>query len=412
MKNFKKILSILLALLIVAGVWSIGFLAGVNRGWQTHLPSPFEKILNREEPVDLPPGDMSIFWETWKVILQEYVNRKNLDTNEMIEGAAKGLVESLNDPYSEFLNAEENKALSQELTGEFFGVGMEISRKEGNIVIVSPLPDTPAAKSGLQPNDIILKINGQDATKLTSQEAANLIRGPQGTQVVLTIYRPNWNEAREITLTREKIVIPSLKWQMLDHQIAYLKIYSFNQSLAFDFYQAALQIISNQPRGLIIDLRNNPGGYLDSVVNISGWLLSKGSIVLKEDFGDNNIKISRASGTGILKDIPTVVLVNEGTASASEILAGALRDNRGVKLIGTKTFGKGSVQELVSLKDNNSVKITIAKWLTPNGTIIESNGLTPDIEIKNDEELSTYGQINIDKDKQLQAAIMELQKEL
>lgn len=412
MKNFKKIISIISALLIIAGVWSVGFLAGTKLGWQTNLPSPFEKIINRQEPADLPPGDMSVLWETWRVILEKYVNRDKLDTKTMIEGAAKGLVESLNDPYSEFLNAEENEALSQELTGEFFGVGMEISRKEGSIVIVSPLPDTPAEKSGLQPNDIILKINNQDATKLTSQEAATLIRGPQGTQVVLTIYRPSWNEAREITLTREKIVIPSLKWQMLDHQIAYLKIYSFNQFLNFDFYQTVLQIISNRPRGLIIDLRNNPGGYLDSVVNISGWFLSKGSIVLKEDFGNNDLKISRATGTGTLKDIPTVVLVNEGTASASEILAGALRDNRGIKLIGTKTFGKGSVQELVGLKNNNGVKITIAKWLTPNGTIIEGNGLTPDIEIKNDEELSTYGQINIDKDKQLQAAIMELQKEL
>ncbi|NMB92137.1 MAG: S41 family peptidase [Parcubacteria group bacterium] len=412
MKNWKKIITIVLAVMIIIGVWAIGFLAGTKLGWQTNLPLPFEKIINREKPADLPPGDMGVLWETWRVILEKYVNRDNLDTKTMIEGAAKGLVDSLGDPYSEYLNSEENEALSQELTGEFFGVGMEISRKDNSIVIISPLPDTPAEKAGLKPNDVILKIDGKDATKISSQEAANLIRGPQGTSVVLTIFRPDWNEAREITLIREKITIPSLKWQMLDNQIAYLKIYSFNQSVSFDFYQTVLQIIANRPRGLILDLRNNPGGYLESVVNISGWFLPRGSIILKEDFGNEDIKITRATGNAALKDIPTVVLVNEGTASASEILAGALRDNRNIKLIGTKTFGKGSVQELVNLKEDGSVKITIAKWLTPNGTLIEGNGLTPDVEIASEKELFTYGQLNINTDKQLQAAINELQKEL
>jgi carboxyl-terminal processing protease len=278
-------------------------------------------------------------------------------------------------------------------------------------VVVSPLPGTPAETAGLQPNDIILKIDKQETNDLSSQEAANLIRGPKGTTVTLTIYRPAWNEAKEIKLVRDKIVVPSLKWQMLDDnivlnkRIAYLRIYSFNQPLTFDFYQAAFQIINANPEGLIIDLRNNPGGYLDSVINIGGWLLPKGAIVLKEDFGNSEVKIYRANGNGLLKDIPTVVLVNEGTASASEILAGALRDERGIKLIGIKTFGKGSVQELVSLENDNSLKITIAKWLTPNGTIIQDNGLIPDVEIKNEEDLGSYTQINLEKDKQLGKAL-------
>ncbi len=412
MKKFTKILSVVLAVVIIAGVWFVGFLNGIKWGWEINLPSPFEKIINKEAPVDLPTGDMNVLWETWRVILSKYVNRGQLNTQTLIEGATKGLVESLGDPYSEFLNAKENEALSQELTGEFFGVGMEISQKNGNIVIVAPLPGTPAEKADLQPNDIILKIDNHDATKLNTQEAANFIRGPEGTKVVLTVYRPSWNAAKEVSLTREKITIPSVKWQMLDNNIAYLKLYSFNQPLVFDFYQAALQIFSNHPQGLIIDLRNNPGGYLDAVVNISGWFLPKGSIILKEDFGNNEVKITRATGTSTLKDIPTVILVNEGTASASEILAGALRDNRQIKLIGTKTFGKGSVQELVALENNNSVKITIAKWLTPNGTVIQDNGLTPDIEIKNTEELATYTNINLEKDVQLQTAIRQLTESL
>ena len=409
MKKSKKILLIIIAILLLSSVWFFGFFEGANWGWKANLPSPFEKILNKEKPAEIPPGDMAIFWETWKVILQKYVNRQDLETSNMIEGATKGLVESLGDPYSEFLNAKENEILSQELSGEFFGVGMEISKKNNAIVVVSPLPGTPAEKADLQPNDIILKIDGRETSDLSSQEAANLIRGPKGTTVTLTIYRPSWNEAKEVKLVRDKIVIPSLKWQMLDNNIAYLRIYSFNQPLTFDFYQAAFQIINAKPGGLIIDLRNNPGGYLDSVINLGGWFLPKGAIVLKEDFGNSEVKIYRANGNGLLKNIPTVVLINEGTASASEILAGALKDERGIKLIGVKTFGKGSVQELVSLENNNSLKITIAKWLTPNGTIIQDNGLTPDIEIKNEEDLGSYTQINLEKDKQLQTAITELQ---
>ena len=217
MRKEKKILLIIIAVLILSGIWFFGFFEGVNRGWKIHLPSPFEKILNREKPTEIPPGDMAIFWETWKVILQKYVNRQNLDTSKIIEGATKGLVESLGDPYSEFLNAKENEALSQELSGEFFGVGMEIGRKNNTIVVVSPLPGTPAEKADLQPNDIIFKIDNLETSNLSSQEAANLIRGPKGTTVTLTIYRPSWNEAKEIKLVRDKIVVPSLKWQMLNN---------------------------------------------------------------------------------------------------------------------------------------------------------------------------------------------------
>ncbi|MGC8651036.1 MAG: S41 family peptidase [Minisyncoccia bacterium] len=405
MKKIKQIIAIVAAVLIISGVWVVGFFIGTEWGWNAHLPSPFNKIINREKPAELPSGDMSIFWDTWKVILQKYVNRQDLNTNQMIEGATKGLVDSLGDPFSEFLNADETNALSQELTGEFFGVGMEISRKDNAIVVVSPLPNTPAEKAGLQPNDIILKINNQETSNISSQEAANLIRGPQGTTVTLTIYRPSWNEAKEVKLTREKITVPSLQWQMLNNNIAYLRIYSFDQPLELNFTQAALEILQANPKGLIIDLRNNPGGYLDSVVNISGWLLPKGAIVLKEDFGNDNVTIYRATGNGLLKDIPTVVLVNEGTASAAEILAGALRDERGIELIGAKTFGKGSVQELVPIINKDSVKITIAKWLTPHGTIIQNNGLTPDKEVKNAAEIGSYSKIDLEKDTQLQAAL-------
>jgi len=407
-KNFKKIVEIILGILIISGVFLLGFLNGTRWGWQTHLPPIFEKIANREKPADLPPADMKIFWDTWRVITEKYVYRDKLDTQKMIEGATKGLVNSLDDPFSEFLTPEENKALNEELNGEFFGVGMEIAKKDNNIVVVSPLPDSPAEKAGILPNDVILKIDGQDTSEMSTQKAANLIRGPKGTTVVLTIFRPSTNETKEIKLIRDKITVPDLSFKQLDNGIVYLRIYTFNSSLILDFSEAALKIRALNPKGIILDLRNNPGGYLDSVVNISGWFLDKGDIIVREKYSDGKEKIDRSTGPSLLRDIPTVVLVNDGTASAAEILAGALRDNRQIPLIGEKTFGKGSVQELVTLENNYSVKITIAEWLTPNGTIIQKNGLTPDIIVKNKEKNGTYAQLDLVNDLQLLKAIEKI----
>jgi len=410
-KICKKICLIILVLICFSSIWVLGFSQGTNWGWKSNLPSPFEKIINKEKPLEVSEADMSIFWDTWKIALEKYVSRDGLDAQEMILGATRGLVESLEDPYTEFLNTEQTKDLSEELSGEFYGVGMEIGRRDGFLVVIAPLPDTPAEEAGLKANDNIIKIDETETINLSSFEASKLIRGPEGTKVILTIYRSSWDETKKIELIRSKISIPSVKWEKIDNNIAYLKIYNFNQPLTLDFYRTALEIALAKPQGIIIDLRNNPGGYLEAVVDISGWFLGKGDIVLKEDFGHDEIKLFRVRiGQALLKDIPTVVLINEGTASASEILAGALRDNRGVKLIGEKSFGKGSVQELISLKDGNSVKMTISRWLTPNGTIIQDNGLVPDVEVKMEEELGSFSKIDLEKDNQLKTAIAELQK--
>ena len=410
-KKFKKIGLIILSLALLIGIWILGFIQGSNWGWQANLPSPFEKVINKEAPPTVPASDMSIFWETWQVVLEKYVDRQNLNPEEMIIGATKGLINSLKDPYSEFLTVEQTQELSTELSGEFSGVGMEITKRDGYLVIVSPLPNTPAERAGLKPNDIILTIDDTEAMNLSATEASQLIRGEAGTSVKLTVYRSTWNEAKTIELIRENIFIPSVSWEKLENNLAYLKIYNFNLPVTMDFYKVALEISSAKPKGLIIDLRNNPGGYLDSVVDISGWFLSRGDIILKEDFGNGEVKVFRVSlGQSLLKNIPTVILVNEGTASAAEILAGALRDNRGIQLIGTKTFGKGSVQELIYLKDGSSIKLTISRWLTPNGTIIQDNGLEPDIMVKNEEDFGAYAKIDLEKDKQLQRAIETILK--
>lgn len=408
---WKKIKIIIAGLLFFLAVFNLGFFLGANWGWKANLPSPFANLINKSKPADLPEGDMSIFWDTWKVILEKYVGRHNLETNLMIEGATKGLVESLADPYSEFLNLKETTDLTEELAGQFEGIGAEIERKEGFLIIVTPLKNSPAEKAGLQPEDRILKIDDKETFNLTLTEAVKLIRGPKGTIVTLTIYRPIWGETKEIKIIREKIDIPSLKWQMLPEKFVYLRIYNFNEPILFNFYREAVEIITAKPKGIILDLRNNPGGYLNTAIAICGWFFPKGEIILKEDFGEGEIKIYRSYGNALLTNIPIVVLINKGTASASEILAGALRDNRKVKLIGETSFGKGSVQELVSLKKGGSIKITIAKWLTPKGTIIKE-GLKPDIEIKMEKIPGTYADISLAEDTQLQKAIEILKEEI
>jgi carboxyl-terminal processing protease len=409
----KKILFIFLGFLIVSGSFTGGFLYGSRYGWKLNLPDPFNKIIKKEKPQELPPADMSIFWETWKKILEKYVDREKLNPQKNIEGATRGLVDSLDDPFSEFLNAEETKALKEDLTGEFFGIGMEISKKDGAIVVITPLPNSPAEKAGILPGDQIIKVDEKETLKISTTEVVKLIRGPKGTKVKLTIYRPSLNKTLDFELVRDKITIPSFSYQFLDDNIAYLKFYNFNQPLLLEFYLNSFDILARNPKGLIIDLRNNPGGYLEIVVDIAGWFLKKGDVILKEDLGDNNIKLYKNDADGDFRNIPTIVLINKGTASASEILAGALRDNRGVKLVGEKSFGKGSVQELVSLSNNNSLKITIAYWLTPKDHLINKNGLEPDVIVENPEEnIGTYNKLNIEKDLQLQKALEILKEEI
>jgi len=407
-KKLGKITSTFVPLVILIVIaFYLGFWEGSKIGYQAHWPKPLEKILNKNKPVDIPAGDMSIFWEVWQNILAKYVGRANLNTQQMIEGATSGLVESLKDPYSEFMNATITKDFQQELSGSFEGIGVEIAKRDGLITVVAPLKGSPAEKEGILAGDRIIKINDQDAQNMSLTEAVTLIRGKKDTTVKLTIFRPNTSQTLTFNLVRERINIISCDWQMMENQIALLKIYNFNQDVLSQFYQTAIQIYQAKPKGIILDLRNNPGGYLEAATEISGFFLEKGDIIVKEDFGNGeNQKIYRASGNAIFSQTPTVVLINEGTASAAEILAGALADNRQIKIIGMPSFGKGSVQELVPLNQGNSLKITVARWLTPHNKQINEKGIKPDYEVKlpKDVTLGTYEQINWEKDAQLKKA--------
>lgn len=349
--------------------------------------------------------DFSLFWEAWQTLENKYVNQNGFDVQEMIYGAISGMVDSLGDPYTIFLDPDDNKRFIEDVQGSFEGVGMEIGIRNNQLQVIAPLEGTPAQKAGLKSGDKILKVGDVFTSNLSLEEIVDLIRGPRGSKVVLTVYHDSWEETKEISIIRETIEVPSLKLEFLDDNIAHLSLYRFSAKASVDFREMVDQLLKSDANGIILDLRNNPGGYLQVAQEISGYFLEKGQVVTIEDFGDGEQKEYLATGNSRLIEYPIVILINGGSASGSEILAGALRDNRGVLLIGEKSFGKGSVQELENLSGGSSLKITVAKWLTPNGDHITDKGLEPDIAVE-----LTREDIDSEIDPQLEKAIEKIKE--
>ncbi len=335
-------------------------------------------------PICAPENvDLSLFWDAYYKLQKNFVDPEKLDTQKIIYGAISGMAKSLDDPYTSFFDPTEAKRFEQDLSGSFDGIGVEVGLKKNQLTIISPLKNTPGQKAGLKAGDIIIKIDGKSTYDMSIEEAVNLIRGKNGTEVTLTIFRDGWKDTKDIKITRSTIDIPSIDWELKDENIAYIHIYLFDQSLSSKFNKIALEILTSPAQKIILDLRNNPGGYLEVSQDIAGWFLKKGQVVTIENFGkDKDKKYYKAEGNANFSEYPMVVLINQGSASASEILAGTLRDNRNIKLIGEKSFGKGSVQKVLELRDSSMLKITIAKWLTPNGNSISEVGLTPDIKVE------------------------------
>jgi len=383
--KFKKILlSISLIILVIVSA-GLGFYFGKTQC----------KICQPEEI------DFSLFWEAYHKLQEKFVDKGKFDIQKIIYGAISGMVKSLEDPYTVFLKPEETKRFIEDVKGTFEGVGMEIDIRKGQLQVISPLEGTPAQRAGLRAGDKIIKIDDKPTMDMTIEEAVNLIRGPKGSEVTLTIFREEWEKTKEIKIVRAVIEVPSLKWEIKNENIAYLKLYQFSEKASFDFRIAAIEILASPCQKIILDLRNNPGGYLEVAQEISGWFLKRGEIVVIEDFGARKERnIYKAQGNASLVGFPVVILINQGSASGSEILAGALRDNRDILLIGEKSFGKGSVQELERLSEGSSLKITVAKWLTPKGELITDKGLEPDIKLEMTEEDYEEG-----KDPQLDKAI-------
>lgn len=369
--------------LILAVVLGTGFAGGVFFERSNGSAGNPVKILLNKDLGQPNYVDFSLFWDSWNSLHNKYVDQNALDTQKLLYGAIQGMVDSVGDPYTVFFEPPQSKKFQEEISGSFGGIGIEIGKREGTLTIIAPIKDTPAYKAGLQAGDKIVKIDGKTTADLSIEEAVNLIRGKRGTPVILTV-TSNGANAREVKIIRDTIKIPTVEWQMLEsngRKIAYVQLFTFNQNVDSEFKKAAQEILNSEAERLIIDLRNNPGGLLDSAVNIAGWFLDKDQIVTVEAFGNGSKNEFKSSGNGSLEIYPTAIIINGGSASASEILAGALRDNKGIKLVGEKTFGKGSVQELQKFKDGSSLKITIAKWLTPSGTSISDKGIEPDIKL-------------------------------
>jgi len=404
-----KILNIILICFSILALVGSGFFLGFNLGKKTSKIINVYGISNIDNKTS---ADFGIFWETWSAIHQNYLRDSEVPEKERVYGAVQGLVRSLGDPYSEFFKPEDAKKFEEDVWGSFGGIGAEIGSKDGFIVIVAPLKNTPAERSGLKPKDKILMIDSTSTEGMSVAEAVKLIRGPAGSEVKLTILREKEDKPREIKIIREIIQIPTLDYEVKDNALI-VKLYSFNPNAEELFYKAVVDgFLKQKAQGLILDLRNNSGGFLDIAVDLAGWFLKKGTLVVKEVTREKNNRGNNhlANGNGALKDIPVVVLVNKGSASASEILAGALQIQRGVKLVGEETFGKGTVQRLIKLSDGSSLKITVANWVLPNGQILEGNGLKPDIEVKtNNEEQDNKDTKN---DPQLQKALEVIKEEI
>ncbi len=355
---------------------------------------------------DVKESDFKVFWDVWKLIDDKFPGSSEVESQDRFYAATKGLVDSLGDNYSSFFDPEEAKFFNQNLSGEFGGVGMEVGMREGNIVVIAPLKDSPAAKAGILAGDYVLEADGVSLADMTIDEAVGIIRGEVGSDIVLTIFREGDDKSKEITITRDTIKVPTIETSIKDDTFI-IELYSFSENSPKLFREALQEFIDSKTPHLILDLRGNPGGYLEASRDMASWFLPEGKVVVTENYADGHDVIHRSKGYDVFNDnLKFVILVDGGSASASEILAGALSDHGIAKIVGTQTFGKGSVQELVPIKGGGSLKITVAKWLTPEGNSISENGLTPDVEIK-----ITSEDIENGEDPQLDKAI-EVVKDL
>ena len=325
----------------------------------------------------------------------------------MLYGSIKGMVGALGDPYSGFMDPEETKDFQTDMHGSFEGIGAELGMKDGVLTIIAPIEGMPAERAGLRSGDKIIKIDEEIASDLTIDEAVKKIRGPKGTEVKLTILREGAQSTQDISITRDTIEIESVIYEKFEGGVGYLRIARFAEDTASEFDKAVSMIIADNIKGIIVDVRNNPGGYLDRAVTMISRFVPKGDVVVWEKGRDGNMIPTKAEGGDSLGDVPVIILINEGSASASEIMAGALRDIKKSLLIGKKSFGKGSVQKLEDFGDGSSLRITIAKWLTPSGQSIHEAGLDPDIEV----EITNEDYEN-ERDPQKERAIEEIEKQI
>jgi len=393
-RNNKKLRQFLFITILIAFIFFLGMMAGRTRTYRLSIPGD-----SGVENFDID-ADFSLFWDTWEIVRDKYKDVDSVNDQNMVYGATDGLIDALGDPYSEFFRPVDGKRFLDDISGSFEGIGAEIGIKDGVLTIIAPLEGTPAKKAGLESGDSVMQIDGEMTMDLSIEGAVQMIRGKRGTKVVLTVIKSD-GQKEDISITRGVIKVPAITLEVLpETDIAYIRVFSFTQDLSQDFNDIAQKTLRSSAKKIILDMRDNPGGYLEVAVDIAGWFLEDGDVAVIERRGKNDNQEYKTSGPSIFKDWPIVVLINKGSASASEILAGALRDNLGSVVVGETSFGKGSVQEMVSIGDGAYVKLTVADWLTPEGVSISEAGIEPDIIVEMGD-----GELEDGEDLFLQAAI-------
>lgn len=399
------IAQVALSFILIMAIFGLGFYAGRNE-----RPTASIDIKNTTNEVD-EQADFAPFWKAWEKLEEKFTPASStvpkISDQEKIWGAIGGLAASYGDPYTTFFPPVESKMFNEEISGSFNGVGMEIASQDGMLTVVAPLKGTPADRAGVKPGDKIIQIEDKPSAKMPVDEAISLIRGEAGTSVTITFAREGAADLLVKTIFRELIAIPTIETRLLPSGIFVIELYSFSEHSPDLFRTALREFVESKSDKLILDLRNNPGGYLEAAVSMASWFLPTGKVVVTEDFGGKRESIiHRSRGYDIFNDnLKFAILVNEGSASASEILAGALSEYDKAILVGAKTFGKGSVQELVDITKDTSLKVTVAHWLTPLGVSISEGGLKPQIEVK-----ITPEDVKAGKDPQLDRAIQFLLK--
>lgn len=404
-KNGNKLLGSTLAILLILAAFFSGVQIGKGGMSSLSLEAGLFSFFGGPSATPDSEADLQEFWRVWNLMDEKFVATKATttpDSLEKIQGAIAGLVDSFGDPYTVYLPPAEAEQFAEDISGNFSGVGMEVGLRDDLITVIAPLPETPAERAGIRSGDVITKINGESTENMSVDQAVRLIRGEEGTEVALTIYREGETEFLEKKITRAVINIPTLKTE-IEGDVFIIKLYSFNALSESKTREAVEEYKRGNYKKLVLDLRGNPGGFLESAVAIAGYFLPSGKVVVRENFGDGKEEeVYRSQGQLITNLNPDnfVILIDGGSASASEILAGALAEHKVATTIGETTFGKGSVQELVELPGDSALKVTIARWLTPEGVSFSEGGLEPVVMIE-----VTSEDIEAEKDPQQEAAL-------
>jgi len=410
-KNTRILLGLFVGGILLAGAFSGGFIVGHLLPSTGQLPVisdflPSSSPGVQPEQQSATPDELETlfipFWEAWNIIHEQYVDRP-VDDLVLMQGAIRGMMDALGDEQTFYMEPQLYQSETSSLQGEYEGIGAYVDTDGEYLTIVSPIEGSPAELAGLQPGDAVIAIDGEDMTGVAPEQARLKVLGPEGTKVTLTVAREGESEPLEFVITRAKITIHSAEGKMLESDIAYIDINTFGERTTQELSSALDNLLKQNPQGIIIDLRNNPGGYLNTAVEVTSEFIDDG-VVLYEEYGDGRRDKHEALGNGRATDTPIVVLINEGSASASEILAGALQDYGRAKLVGMKSYGKGSVQNWVPLSNNQgAARVTIARWLTPNERVIDHVGLTPDVIVE-----MTAEDFEAERDPQLDAAVETL----